>query len=258
MAVIPVVHANSAVRDLLRRGVKRRARVLSCRSMRRVRALLAEELVDAIVVDVRSQSVAADAFELAATFPEVPIFACSAFRPDDGPLLSRCQAAGLHGVFVNGVDEPVLGEYVASRCATSRRRNALADAPQLLRLTEPVQMHVWNEILERVDQPTTTASLAGALGVSREHLSREFASGGAPNLKRVIDLARLTCAAHLLTNPGYNVTMVAHILRFSSASHLAGSARRIAGVAPSELSELGARGVLHRFRRGRMRSRLSS
>lgn len=258
MTVIPVVHASSAVRDLLRRGVKRRARVLSCRSVRRVHLLLAEELVDAIVVDVRSGSLAAEAFALASSFPEIPIFACSAFRPDDGPLLARCQAAGLQGVFVNGVDEPVLGEYVASRCATSRRRSALGDAPHLLRLTEPVQLHVWNEILERVDQPITTASLARVLGVSREHLSREFAAGGAPNLKRVIDLARLTCAAHLLTNPGYNITTVARILRFSSASHLAGSARRIAGVAPSELAALGARGVLHRFRRGRMRSRLSS
>ena len=100
------------------------------------------------------------------------------------------------------------------------------------------------------------ADVARALRRSREHLSREFAAGGAPNLKRVIDLLRTVCAADLLANPGYTVGDVTTILRFSSPSHLAAAARRIAGVAPGDLGGLGPRGVFTRFLKGRMRSRI--
>ena len=82
------------------------------------------------------------------------------------------------------------------------------------------------------------------------------AAGGAPNLKRVIDLARTACAADLLGNPGYTVRAVVNILGYASPSHLAGAARRVAGVVPHELRDLGPRGVLGRFVRGRTRSRL--
>src|SRR2546430_10498391 len=63
--------------------------------------------------------------------------------------------------------------------------------------------------------PIKTAQLAAALRVTREHLSRQFAAGGAPNLKRVIDLARAACAADLLGNPGYTVRAVVRIDRKS-------------------------------------------
>jgi len=92
--------------------------------------------------------------------------------------------------------------------------------------------------------------------VTREHLSREFGAGGAPNLKRVIDLARAACAADLLGNPGYSVQCVVRILGYASPSHLAGTARRVAGATPMELRELGPQGVLTRFLRGRTRSRV--
>src|SRR5439155_269925 len=85
------------------------------------------------------------------------------------------------------------------------RRAALADAPKLLRLTDRLQLAAWDEVLRRVAFPTQTGHVAAALRVTREHLSREFAAGGAPNLKRVIDLARTACAADLLGNPGYTV-----------------------------------------------------
>ncbi len=196
--------------------------------MAKVERLLEENLVEAVVIDVRA-GFADAAFGLAGRFPVIPVIALSAFRPDDGKLLSRCYAAGLHSVLVAGVDDAVAGEIVAAACMGNARGTELTDAPRLLRLTEPVQLDAWQEILS---------------------------AGGAPNLKRVIDLARLACAAQLLQNPGYSVTRVSRILHFSSPSHLAGSARRIAGVKPSELGSLGPSGVLHRFRRGRTRSRL--
>lgn len=254
MAVIPVVQSRVAVRDAIRRGVRRRSRVVSCRSIDRVRQILLGELVDAVVLDVRA-GLADAAFALVKEYPQIPVFAFSAFRPDDGALLTACLDRGVE-ILVGGVDEPVAGDLIAARSASAIRRRQLGEAPRLLRLTEPVQLRVWNEILERVGGPVRTDGLAGALGITREHLSREFAAGGAPNLKRVIDLARLTTAAALLANPGYNVSTVSGLLGYSSPSHLAGSARRIAGVTPTELGRLGARGVLERFCAGRTRSRL--
>ena len=126
----------------------------------------------------------------------------------------------------------------------------------MLRLTEPIQRRAWDEVLARVERRTTTADIARAVRRTREHLSREFGAGGAPNLKRVIDLARIAWAADLLANPGYTVGTVATLLRFASASHLAACSRRVAGVAPAGLSALGPQGVLQRFARGRTRSRV--
>jgi AraC-like DNA-binding protein len=111
--------------------------------------------------------------------------------------------------------------------------------------------------VERVAAPWRTEALARALRVSREHLSRQFGAGGAPNLKRVIDLCRVVTAAQLLANPGYAVADAARLLGFASPSHLGGTARRVAGVGARELQGLTPGDLLTRFvRLGRTRSRV--
>ena len=229
--------------------------MVSCRGMDRVYKALNTELVDAVVIDVRSFGVE-PAVALTEKFPGIPVFALSAFRPDDGDLIARCRDGGLQGTLVQGVDDGIVGEVVMAKSASRHRRDALGAAPRLLRLTEPLQLTAWNEVLESVGQSTTTSDIARRLGHSREYVSREFAAGGAPNLKRVIDLVRAAWAADLLRNPGYTVRVVSEILRFSSPSHLAGCAKRVAGVPAADLAGLGPKGVLQRFRRGRTRSRL--
>jgi AraC-like DNA-binding protein len=156
---------------------------------------------------------------------------------------------------VEGVDDAVVGDIVARWSLTSARRRAMADAPRALRLTEPLQRAAWDHLLSTVERPVRTADLARKLSVSREYLSRQFGAGGAPNLKRVIDLTRIACAAQLLQNPGYTPAAVVRLLHFSSSSHLASTARRIAAVTPTELGALGPRGVLAAFVRGNTRSR---
>jgi len=225
-----------------------------CRTVQGVERLLQQRLVDAVVLDVRT--CAAEGFGLPARFPRIPMYALSAVRPDDGALLASCHRAGFAGVLVEGVDNAVAGEWIAARTAQVARRAALADAPRLLRLTDRLQLAAWEEVLRRAGVPTQTGHVALALRVTREHLSREFGAGGAPNLKRVIDLARAACAADLLGNPGYTIRAVVRILGYASPSHLAGAARRVAGVMPHELRELGPRGVLQRFLKGRTRSRV--
>ncbi len=254
MGVVPVLHADSGVRTALRRGFRKsHSRVISCRSLDQVERILGEELVDAVVLDVRA-GLGQAGFDIIESYPRIPVFAFSAFRPEDGRLLASCLAAGFRGILLDGIDEPIAGEFIAARSAASERRALLADAARRLRLSESLQLAAWEEVLASVERPSQTDHIAETLGVTREHLSREFAAGGAPNLKRVIDLVRTACAAHLLANPGHTVAAVSRILHFSSASHLARCTRRIAGVTPRGLAALGTRGVLSRFLKGRTRS----
>jgi len=255
-AVVPVFHPRAEPRRAVKRGYPRAAgSVRLCRTLGAVERLLYQRLVDAVVLDVKAAPDAAAALALPARFPRIPMFVLSALRPDDGALLATCHASGFAGLLVEGVDNAVAGEWIAARTAQVALRAALAEAPRLLRLTDRLQLAAWEEVLRRVAVPIKTAQLAAALRVTREHLSREFAAGGAPNLKRVIDLARAACAADLLGNPGYTVRAVVKILGYASPSHLAGVARRVAGATPQELRTVGAAGVLARFIRGRTRSR---
>lgn len=255
MPVLAVVHSNQQLRASLRRGLPSpHVKVIGCRTTARVDRLLAAEVVDGIVFDV----VRGDRrwfYDTLKNFPMVPGFAASAFRPDDGPLIGECLTAGAD-ILVEGVDDAAAGELVGARSAGAIRWMHVADAPRLLRLREPVQLRVWSEIMGRAGDRLTTGELARVMGRSREHLSREFAAGGAPNLKRAIDLGRLICAADLLANPAYSISNVAAILRFASASHMGGCAQRLAGTTPAKLAELGPRGVLARFLKGRTRSRI--
>ncbi|HXQ29805.1 MAG TPA: AraC family transcriptional regulator [Gemmatimonadales bacterium] len=251
---MPVFHRRRDVRRALSRGYPRGVgAVRLCRTLRQVERLLGRSLVDAVVLDVKASPEAS--FGIAARFPRIPVYALSAFRPQDGALLAQCHAAGFAGVLVEGVDTAIASEWVAGRTAQAARRQALADAPRLLRLTDRLQLRTWEEILRRVGRPISTVELARTMAVTREHLSREFAAGGAPNLKRTIDLGRAACAADLLGNPGYTVAAVAGILGYASVSHFAAATRRVAGASPRQLRDLGPRGVLQRFLRGRTRSR---
>ena len=213
-AVVPVYHPRRDARRAVKSGYPRDAGAV-------VERLLFRRLVDAVVLDVKAAPSLTAALALPARFPRIPMYVLSAFRPDDGALLSACHAAGFAGILVEGVDHAIAGEWIAARTAQVARREALADAPKLLRLTDRLQLAAWEVVLRRVGVPTQTAHVAQALQVTREHLSREFAAGGAPNLKRVIDLARAACAADLLGNPGYTVGVVVRILGYGSARHLA-------------------------------------
>ena len=239
-----------ALRRSLPQGI---ARVISCRSAAALQRLLQRRLVDAVVVTPRP-TLMPELTQLRARLPQVPVVAYGAFRPDDGELLLACRDA-MSLVAVEGVDDPIVGELVIRSSLTAERRRALAEAPRVLRLTETLQHAAWDLLLGEVERPIRTGALAGRLRISREHLSRQFGAGGAPNLKRVIDLTRVACAAQLLGNPGYSIPTVVRLLNFASPGHLANTVRRIANVPSSELGRVGPRGVLAAFLKGNTRSR---
>jgi AraC-like DNA-binding protein len=256
MPVLALVGADPGWRAALRRSLPGAIGIRSCRDVDAVVALLRRELVDAVLLRIRGADWTAHIPTLRDRYPRIPVFGFGALRADDARQLADGLEAGVEGLLVEGVDEPVAGELVAARAVSRRRERELADAPRLLRLVEDVQRRAWGVALAGAGRRLTTSDVARTVGTSREHLSREFGAGGAPNLKRVIDLARIACAADLLRNPGYDVRTCAGLLRFASPGHLSGTARRIAGVRPSTLGRLGPRGVLLRFLRGRTRSRI--
>src|SRR5207244_825486 len=92
----------------------------------------------------------------------IPMYVLSAFRPDDGTLLSACHAAGFAGILVEGVDHAIAGEWIAARTAQVARRAALADDPKLLRLTDRLQVAGWAEVPRRGGDPAGAAGGGGA------------------------------------------------------------------------------------------------
>jgi hypothetical protein len=164
-AIVPVFHPRREARRAVQRGYPRTAgRVRLCRDVAAVERLLFQKLVDAVVLDVKAAP--EQALALATRFPRIPMYALSSFRPDDGPLLAACRAAGVAGVLVEGVDNAVAGEWVAARTAQASRRAALADGPRVLRLTDPLQRAAWGSRLPRRTSRRRCASRASTCRAS--------------------------------------------------------------------------------------------
>lgn len=236
-------------------------------------------LVDAAIIDVGSSSAASEAGgeapggaargtgnglpgddawkigALAQEYPTSPFFGITPLRATDAPAVAHCVALEFCDVIADGVDDSVAREIVAPRTFTARLVAALIEPPPSLGLRTEMQLKAWRSILGASGRPIRTARLAEEAGVSREHLSRHFGAPGGPNLKRIIDLARMITAAELAKNPGLDIRDVANILGFASSSHLAVTAQRVIGTRPVSLSRLRTVDLIERFTQGRTRSR---
>jgi AraC-like DNA-binding protein len=250
IAVLAPVAAGAA----LKRSLPRPARLVRCRNADALQRLVVSRLVDAVVLSPLGAGLAL-LRDLRATLPTVPVVAWAPFRPEDAETLDACREAGVAAMLVEGVDDAVAADLLGRVTLAAVRRDALADGPRALRLSEPLQRRVWDLAVREVERPLRTGDIARRLRVSREHLSRQFGAGGAPNLKRVIDLGRIACAAQLLANTRLTPPIVAVMLSFATASHLSLTARRIADAPTSALAGLGPAGVLAAFVAGRTRSR---
>jgi AraC-like DNA-binding protein len=218
-----------------------------------------DTLVDAAVVDFGGAANSPDdAWRVAAfarEFPSVPFFGLLPLRASDGPTVAQCATYDFADVLVEGVDDVVTHDLVLRDSFSVRFARVLAEPPRALALCSPLQQNAWRAIVVRAGREVRTDSLAKALRVTREHLSRTFAAEGSPNLKRVIDLVRLLAAAELAKNPGYDVRDVANVLGFASASHLSTTSQRVVGTKSASLSRLRTVDLIDRFVRGHGRSR---
>ncbi len=235
---------------------RRKAHLVVTRHADDFGAAFKDMLVDAAVVDVASaQEDTWRAAALAREYPSVPFFGAAPLRAGEGPTLAQCAAYDFADMLVDGVDDAAARDVMWRLTFTSRFADALHEPPDALALNTPLQRTAWTLIVGHAGRPVRTASLATALKVTREHLSRTFASNGSPNLKRIIDLVRLLAAAELAKNPGYDLRDVAHVLAFASSSHLSTTAQRIVGTKPASLARLRTVDLVDRFARGHGRSR---
>jgi AraC-like DNA-binding protein len=235
---------------------RRRGRLVLARTAVDVADAFRGELVDAVLVDLGGAG--SDCWvtaELAREYPSAPFFGVMPLRASDAPALARCAELEFAGVAIEGIDDGVLRDLVAPRAFSARFARALRVPPPSLGLSNELQQRTWHCLVAHAGRPVRTEALADAVGVTREHLSRSFAEGGAPNLKRVIDFVRVLAAAELAKNPGYDVRDVAAVLGFASSSHLSSTAQRVVGTRPTSLARLRAVDLVDRFAQGRSRSR---
>jgi AraC-like DNA-binding protein len=217
------------------------------RSPAHLATLLHRHCLEAIIIghEVARSSVL-DA--LRRDYPGMPLILYLPVRSDDADLLRRAHRERVAAVAVEGLDEPILPRLLVRHSLTARRLADLLPLAGRLDLTDDLQRRAWALIIALAPRGLDTVSLARRLDVRRETLSRRFAAGAAPSLKRAIDAVRLVAAAQLLGNPGYNVADAARLLGFSSVSLLQQTARRTFGVSARAVATLDAE---------RMASRLS-
>jgi AraC-like DNA-binding protein len=188
--------------------------------------------------------------ELAREYPSVPFIALTPFRPVDAPAIARCAELDFADVLADGTDDGLLGETLLSQGFSARFAAALHNPPPPLSLTSPLQLAAWRTTIAHAGRPVGTAEIAQALGVTREHLSRSFSAGGAPTLKRVLELVRLLAAGELAKNPGYDLAAVARLVGLGSSARLSVFVKRLVHAHASALSALRATDLLERFQRG--------
>jgi AraC-like DNA-binding protein len=232
----------------LRRALPRNEWPLfTARSPAHLAQLLQRHCFDAIVLGAdAARGQVLDA--LRRDFPGVPLLVYLPLRSDDAELLRRLHRERIVAIAVEGIDEPALPRMLARSGLTARRLNDLLALAPALELTDELQQKLWAVIIAAAPAGLDTATLATRFKLARETLSRRFAAGGAPSLKRAIDAVRLVAAAQLLGNPGYRVEDVARLLGFSSVSLLQQTARRTFGVSARQVATLDAEKIADRLR----------
>ena len=166
---------------------------------------------------------------------------------------SRAGSTPVASVAVEGVDDAVVGDMVARGLASrAERRRALAEAPRMLRLTEPLQQAAWDLLLGAVGaadphhrpRPAAAGEPGAPLPSVRRRRRAQPQAGDRPDPHR---LRRRSCSS----NPGYPIPTVVRLLHFASSSHLSGTARGASRTcSTSGLGALGPRGVLAAFVKG--------
>jgi AraC-like DNA-binding protein len=253
-----VVYAQrERARSLVRAAFpRRRARVILTKSRDDFELAFKQNLVDAALVDIGgAHEETWQVASLARDFPSAPFFGLAALRAAEGPALAQCASYEFADVLIDAVDDAAARDIVGRLSFSARFARALETPPRTLTLDTPLQREAWRFIISHAGRPVRTSALAQVLHVTREHLSRSFAAGGSPNLKRIIDLVRIIASAELAKNPGYDLRDVANILDFASSSHLSSTAMRVVGSKPASLTRLRTVDLIERFVKGHGRSR---
>src|SRR5512147_3110505 len=182
-ATVAVFAVRERARALARNAFpRRRCRLHLTKSPDDFDAVLKSTLVDAAVIDVSTPTDDTwRAVDAVRDFPSIPFFALTTLRPSDAVAIARCASAEIADVLVEGVDDSVLRSIVLSQGYSARFAEALSDPPPSLQLTHPLQLAAWRALVAYGGRVVRTDTIAAALGVTREHLSRAFGTVGTAN-----------------------------------------------------------------------------
>lgn len=245
-------------RELLKRAFpRRRGQLILVRTRADLRTVLQEQFVDAVIVDLAQPTDEHWAVAgIAREFPSLPFVGLTAHRPAESATIARALSEfEFADCLAEGVDDAMIRELLTAVTFSHRFRVAVDGAHTMIGLDTELQQQAWQVIIAFGGRPVRTEQIAEALQMTREHLSRRFSADGAPNLKRVIDVARLIAAAELAKNPGLDLVDVARILGYASGSHLSATTQRVIGVKSLSLARLRATDILERFAKTGRRSR---
>ncbi len=247
VAYAPREHTRARVRASL---VRIHRRGVLARTERDFAHAFRTHFVDTALVELAADGDGHGPAELAREYPSIPFIALTPFRPVDAPAIARCAELDFADVLAEATDDGILGHALLTYGFSARFAAALHIPPRSLSLTSPLQLAAWRTTIAHAGRPVGTAEIARVLGVTREHLSRSFSAGGAPTLKRVLDLVRLLAAGELAKNPGYDLSAVARLVGFASSAKLSANVRRLVRAQASALSALRATDLIERFLRG--------
>jgi len=247
VAYAPREHTRTRIRAAL---VRVHRRGVLARTERDFAGAFRTQFVNTALVEVTADDDGHGPAELARDYPSVPFLGLTPFRPVDAPAIARCAELDFADVLADGTDDGVLGHALLAHGFSTHFAAALDSPPDSLALTSPLQLAAWRAIVAHAGRPVGSVEIASTMGITREHLSRSFSAGGAPTLKRAMDLVRLLSAGELAKNPGYDLRAVARLTGFASAAKMSMMVNRLVRAPASALTALRATDLLERFVRG--------
>jgi AraC-like DNA-binding protein len=243
---------DSAGRARLQEALRGQAAVRFCDRQEELVALVDNDLVSVLVLDVRDRDGASTlptVIRIRTGYPSVPVVLYFALGPDASQDIKNFVRAG--------VNELVFRDFTDLRIPLRAAITTAQDhcsAKAILQELEPVVPDAVRPImqycLENARRSMTVEQVATAFGVHRKTLVERLTSVGFPAPSAVISWCRILVAARLLEDPGRSIEQVALVLDFPSGTSMRNMVRRYTGLRPYEVRENGGmRCVLHAFKR---------
>jgi AraC-like DNA-binding protein len=239
-------------RARLQEALRAQASLRFCERQEELAALVANDLVSVVVVDVRdreSTSTLATVRRIRAGYPSVPVVLYCGLGPDTSREVLDFARAGVNDLVIRGLDDLRL-PLRAAITAAQDHCSAKSVLKELENSIPAGVLPIVQYCLENGRRGLTVAHVATAMGVHRKTLVDRLSAAGFPSPSAVISWCRLLVAARLLEDPGRSIEQVALVLDFPSGTSMRNMVKRYTGLRPVEVRENGGlRCILHAFKR---------
>jgi AraC-like DNA-binding protein len=242
----------SAARARLQEALRNQAAVRFCDRQEEVVALVDNDLVSVLVLDVRDRDGATTlptVRRVRSGYPSVPIVLYCGLGPDTSREVLEFARAGVNDLVIRGVDDLRI-PLRAAITAAQDHCSAKSILEELEPFITPSALPILQYCLENARRSMTVEQVAAAFGVHRKTLVERLTAAGFPAPSAVISWWRLLLAPRPREEPARSIEQVALVLDFPSGTSMRNMVRRYTGLRPYEVRENGGmRCVLHAFKR---------